>query len=312
VTSFSGKDKVSRPDIPNLANRWSVFEGDMGMKPIVRYALLLSAVVIAGGGVAAAQLDRTPAPVRQYSGNGGSVSHGRSAAKFFRYDINHDGKVTRDELNRSLAQQFAQAAGSAQTIGQAQFVAFRMKDLREHVGQMFRRADWNGDGKLSQEEYMTPERVRFEYADRDGKGVIACGFRNTGFSGQRGKSRGHSGGRGRGGFCNSADLNHDGQVTHAEFDKSVEQEFAAAAKGGSLSVDAYYAIISAHVRDSGTKMFARLDKNHDGKIDRGEFTQSQMRYFVKLDRNNDGVVTRDEFYAARRTASNDRHKPGPG
>ena len=77
------------------------------MKPIVRYALLLSAVVIAGGGVAAAQLDRTPAPVRQYSGNGGSVSHGRSAAKFFRYDINHDGKVTRDELNRSLAQQFA-------------------------------------------------------------------------------------------------------------------------------------------------------------------------------------------------------------
>ena len=218
----------------------------------------------------------------------------------------------RPDVLQATAQEFAQAAGSAPAMNQQQYIAFRMKDLRQKSDQMFHRYDWSGDGRLSLEEYAAPERVRFEYADRDGKGVIACGFRNTGFSGQRGKSRGHSGGRGRGGFCNSADLNHDGQVTHAEFDKSVEQEFAAAAKGGSLSVDAYYAIISAHVRDSGTKMFARLDKNHDGKIDRGEFTQSQMRYFVKLDRNNDGVVTRDEFYAAGRTASNDRHKPGPG
>lgn len=285
------------------------------MKPIMRYALLLSAVVIAGGGVAAAELGRTPAaptPARQYSGNSGSFSHGRGAAKFFQYDLNHDGKVTRDEMNRALAQQFAQAAGSAQTIGQAQFVAFRMKDLRDHVGQMFRRADWNGDGKLSLEEYMTPERVRFQYADRDGTGVIACGVRNSGFSRTPGKSRGHGGGRGRGGFCKSADLNHDGQVTHAEFDKSVQQEFAAAAKGGSLSVDGYYSIISAHVRDSAEKMFIRLDKNHDGKIDRGEFAQSQMRTFAKLDRNNDGVVTRDEFYAGRRTASSDRRKPGQG
>lgn len=281
------------------------------MKPIVRYALLLSAVVIAGGGVAAAQLDRTPAsppPPRQYAGSGTSFGHSRGSAKFFQYDLNHDGKVTRDEMNRALAQQFSQAAGSAPAIGQAQFVAFRMKDLREHVGQMFRRADWNGDGKLSLEEYMTPERVRFEYADRDGTGVIACGIRNAGLSDGPNKKRGHGGGRGRGGFCKAADLNHDGQVTHAEFDKSVQQEFAAAAKGGSLSVDAYYGIISAHVRDSAGKMFARLDKNHDGKVDRGEFAESQTRYFAKLDRNNDGVVTRDEFTAGRRTASNDHRK----
>jgi Ca2+-binding EF-hand superfamily protein len=284
------------------------------MKPIVRYALLFSAVVIAGGGVAAAQMDRTPAPPRQYSGNSrnGSSSHGRGAAKFFQYDLNHDGKVTRDEMNRSLAQQFGQAAGSSPAIGQAQFVASRMKDLREHAGQMFHRADWNGDGKLSLEEYMTPERARFQYADRDGTGVIACGFHKAGFSNGPAKSRGHSGGRGRGGFCKSADLNHDGQVTRAEFDKAMQQEFTAAAKGGSLSSDAYFGIIAAHVRDTSAKMFARLDKNHDGKIDRGEFAESQTRYFAKLDRNNDGAVTRDEYYAGRRTASNYHRKPGQG
>lgn len=282
------------------------------MKPIVRYALLLSAVVVAGGGVAAAQLDRTPAPARTYSGKSGDFSHGRGAAKFFQNDLNHDGKVTRDEMNRSTAQQFAQSAGSAPAIGQAQFVAFRMKDLRQHTGQMFRRADWNGDGRLSLEEYMTPERVRFEYADRDGTGVIACGFRSAGFAGQAGKPRGHSGGRGRGGFCKSADLNHDGKVTRGEFDKAMQQEFTAAAKGAPLSADAYFGIIAAHVRDSSAKMFSRLDRNHDGKIDRAEFAQSQTRTFARLDRNNDGVVTRDEYYAGRRTASNYRRKPGQG
>jgi Ca2+-binding EF-hand superfamily protein len=283
------------------------------MKPIVRYALLLSAVVIAGGGVAAAQMDRKAVAQRGYSSNGASYSHSRGAAKFFKYDVNHDGKVTRDEMNRALAQQFAQAAGAAPAIGQAQFIAYRMKDLRAHTVQMFRRADWNGDGRLSLEEYMTPERVRFQYADREGTGVIACGFHPAATKGEGGyRGRGHGGGRGRGGFCKSADLNHDGQVTHAEFDKAMQQEFAAAAKGGSLNADAYFGIIAAHVRDSSARMFARLDKNHDDKIDRGEFAESQTRYFAKLDRNNDGVVTRDEFYAGRRTASAYSRKPGQG
>jgi Ca2+-binding EF-hand superfamily protein len=312
VTTFSPKDKVSIPDIRILANQGSVFEGDLGMKPIVRYALLLSAVVVAGGGVAAAQLDRTKPPARVYVAKSGNFGHGRGAVKFFRYDLNHDGKVTRDEMTRSIAQQFAQTAGSAQAIGQAQFVAFRMKDLRPHTEQMFRRADWNGDGRLSLEEYMTPERVRFQYADRDGTGTISCGLRSAGFAPQAGKSRGHGGGRGRGGFCKSADLNHDGKVTRGEFDKAMQQEFVAAAKGAALSPDAYYGIIAAHVRDSSAKMFSRLDRNHDGKIDRAEFAQSQTRTFARLDRNNDGVVTRDEYYAGRRTASNYRRKPGQG
>lgn len=284
------------------------------MKPIIRYALLLSAVVIAGGGIAAAQMDRPPAP-RRYSGYAGGHASSRGAGKFFHYDLNHDGKVTHDEINRSLAQEFSQMAGSASALGQAQFVAYRLRGLREHTDQMFHRADWNGDGRLSLEEYMTPERVRFEYADRDGIGAIACGFHDakapqnsrSGYSARRRSS----GGRGRGAFCKTMDIDHDGKVTRAEFDKSTQQEFTAAAKGASLSADGYYAIISAHVRDSATRMFKRLDKNSDGKLDLAEFAASQERYFTKLDQNRDGAVTRDEFYAHRRTAANYR-KPGQG
>jgi Ca2+-binding EF-hand superfamily protein len=279
------------------------------MKPIVRYALLLSAVVIAGGGIAAAQMDKKPAvQSRPYSKVNTPSGHARGVAKFFRYDLNHDGKVTRDEMNRVLAQEFSQVAGSAPAIGQAQFIAYRMKDLRMHTQQMFHRADWNNDGKLSLEEYMTSERTRFERADRKGAGVISCGFQPSQAKPDP-KGRGRNSGRG---FCKAADLNHDGQVTHAEFDKAMQQEFVSAAKAGSLNEQAYFSMIAAHVQASNTKKFARLDKNHDGKVDRGEFAESQTRYFTRLDRNHDGVVTRDEFYAGRRTAAAYHRKPDQG
>jgi Ca2+-binding EF-hand superfamily protein len=279
------------------------------MKPIVRYALLLSAVVIAGGGIAAAQMDKKPAErMPSHAKTYPASVHARGAAKFFRYDLNHDGKIARNEMNRVLAQEFSQIAGSAPAVGQAQFIAYRMKSLRLHTQQMFRRADWNNDGKLSLEEYITSERTRFERADRDGAGVVACGIApSQAKTGSRKRSR--SSGRG---FCKAADLNHDGQVTHAEFDKAMQQEFAAAAKGGTLNEQAYFAMIAGHVQASDAKKFARLDNNHDGKVDRGEFAASQTRYFTKLDRNHDGVVTRDEFYAGRRTASAYHRKPDRG
>jgi len=271
------------------------------MKPIVRYALLLSAVVIAGGGIAAAQMDKKAvAPAQQqqrYAKQNSSYSH--RVPRFFQYDLNHDGRVTRDELNGSLAQQFAQISGSAPTFGKAQFNAARMKTLSVRARQMFHRADWNGDGKLSLEEYLISERERFERADRDGAGFVSCGASQQPKTTSR-HGRQHGGGRG---FCKVADLNKDGKVTRGEFDKAMQQEFTTAAKGGMLSAENYFAMLAAHVQAANEKRFARLDKNGDGKVDRAEFASSQVQYFERLDRNHDGTITRDEFYAGRRAAS---------
>ncbi|HEY2033697.1 MAG TPA: EF-hand domain-containing protein [Rhizomicrobium sp.] len=293
------------------------------MKPIIRYALLISAVVIAGGGVAMAVMGRPHTPVATGAAAtpayryAGTAASGRSGGgKFFAlYDLDHDNRVTRDEFSKALAQEFAQSAGAASAMTEAQYMAYRMKDLRQKTDQMFHRDDWNGDGKLSLEEYAAPERVRFEYADSDGAGIITCGGRSRASAprqisfGARAYGGNGRGGNGRGAICKNDDLNHDGQVTRAEFDQATAQEFASAAKGGSLTPDQFYGIVSAHVRDSAVKMFARLDKNHDGKLDREEFAASELRYFARMDRNGDGIVTRDEI-SQRRYGANGNSKPG--
>jgi Ca2+-binding EF-hand superfamily protein len=47
-------------------------------------------------------------------------------------------------------------------------------------------------------------------------------------------------------------------------------------------------------------LFARLDANHDGKIDRTESRTAATKHFAEMDENGDGKVTKDEKAAAPR------------
>ena len=101
---------------------------------------------------------------------------GRFAEKFFaEFDANKDGKVTHDEFNRTLAHEFAMATKGAPAMTLDQYAAMHLKDLRDQAAENFHRIDWNGDGKLTLDEYMASERDRFEQMDRNGSGVISCG-----------------------------------------------------------------------------------------------------------------------------------------
>jgi hypothetical protein len=186
-----------------------------------------------------------------------------------------------------------------------------LKDLRDQANEQFHRIDWNGDGKLSQDEYMAGERDRFEQLDRDGAGVISCsssrGSRQGGAGGGATKSRSSDssggrgfGSRGRSSLCFSDDLNRDGKVTRAEFDKATQQAFNSFAKGGGLVPEQYYQLEAAQSRAISTRVFQRLDRDRDGKLTLVEFASSQERLFTRLDKNNDGAIAQDELTSSRR------------
>jgi len=286
------------------------------MTPTVRYSLLLGAALAIGTGVAIAQMGDSPSPHSKTRPSFSAPSYsgrGRLAERFLaEFDINKDGKVTHDEFNRTLAHEFSVATKGAPGMTLEQYASIHLKDLHDEANDQFHRIDWNGDGKISQEEYTAAERDRFEQMDRDGTGVIACsssrGSRNGGSASgtSRARNGGSSGGRGfssrgRSTICFSDDLNRDGKVTRAEFDHATQAAFNTFAKGGFLTPDQYYQLQAAQSRAISARVFQRLDRDHDGKLTLAEFAASQERLFSRLDKNNDGVVTEDELTTSRRS-----------
>jgi Ca2+-binding EF-hand superfamily protein len=283
------------------------------MRKSIRYALLAGAVFAAGAGAALAQIEAPPPP--DMPGAGTSHQQGRMADRFLEeFDLNHDGKVTHDEFNRTLAAHFAQIAGKAGAVTEDQFVNGRLQDVRKRSDAIFRSLDWNGDGRLSMDEFLAPARARFELADRDGTGTIECAVKQQASyrpGGDEGAPHRRAGGfRGRGNLCAKNDLNEDGKLTRAELDKAVATEFSGAGKGQSLTPDQFYGVMAARFRDTAGKMFTRADSDHDGKLTLAEFASREEKFFAHLDKNNDGVVTRDEMASSRRGFRQGFKKPG--
>ena len=272
------------------------------MKSTVKLALLLGVVTfVAGAGMGLAQMEGPQPPDGPMQGlmNGRAALADRLAREF---DVNHDGRISHDEMNRTIGARFAAATRRAPTMTLDQFIALHQDEFRRHAAQMFRRLDWDGNGVLSVNEYVAPQRVRFLTMDEAGAGVVSCAPRDN----PRGASRNYSARGGLSGFCLDNDVNRDGRVTRAELDNAAGKRFAAATGGGqALNANQYVAGEQGRFLSMNERTFRRLDRDGDGRLTVQEFAGNALRLFARLDRNKDGVLSSDEMRP--RAASNRRY-----
>ena len=156
----------------------------------------------------------------------------------------------------------------------------------------FARADADGDGLVSEEEFAALDPRQ-----------LAAGFRQRGERGQRGRQGG--GAAGRKPAADREAVRQRAAERRAEVEKrrqaARDREFETgdADGDGQLSVEEYRQIPATARAARQRQMFARLDENSDGALTPEEFPSAVAR-LKSLDADGDGLVTREELRAGRR------------
>jgi len=120
----------------------------------------------------------------------GPRGHGRMPPMLMEADENNDGKITRAEIDHAIKTRFDKAdANHDGALNEKEFAAALPKPPEPPEGRkppegaprhppfdpsaMFKRTDWNGDGKVTFDEFAIQPKAMAMHADMNGDGVIS-------------------------------------------------------------------------------------------------------------------------------------------
>jgi Ca2+-binding EF-hand superfamily protein len=197
---------------------------------------------------------------------------------FERYDLNKDGKITRDELKQYREAQFkaADTDGNGH-INSIEMAAYVKAQINQRLEARFTALDKDKNGKITLDEMRSGRQGRRGREGRRGRrGGHMMGGHMMGRHMMGGHMRGARWHRRGGSAFWYMDRDGDGAVSKEEFMRAAQRR----------------AFRRVAMR------FARLDDNRNGLISKVEFVDARTRLFRRFDANDDSVVTREEVQTA--------------
>jgi Ca2+-binding EF-hand superfamily protein len=167
---------------------------------------------------------------------------------------------------------------------------------------MLQKMDTNGDGRISQEEFLAAATARFKSMDAQNKGSIdAADIASSPETVKRDQHAAQF-------MVKRMDTAGNGYVTQEEFLAAAEKRFTRMDKAGNGKLTpeeltaprwshgnhAAVSAVTAKAANAATAT-ASASTASTGPHNRAQFAQA---YFAKIDTNHDGVVTKDEYLAA--------------
>ena len=160
--------------------------------------------------------------------------------------------------------------------------------------------DADKDGVVTQAEFSESSDQRFAKMDGDSSGTVSTEEFSQYIQERRQERKQRS--------FKHMDTNADGQLSLDEYldakRERAERRFKSMDKDANGMISAEESTARKHGRKHGRKkyggkrVFARLDGNGDGQIDRGESQAAWLSWFERLDSNGDQVVTVEEVREA--------------
>lgn len=201
---------------------------------------------------------------------------------------------------------------AATTLATAAFAEGSSGGHRGGPGGFLKSADLNKDGIIDQTEFQTTRDKWFADLDANKDGFVTAdelkafgdkmhaewakkhGDQAAGQP-DAGKPQGKHGDFSQH-ILERVDTDKDGKISKAEFDAEGSKLFARLDDNGDGKI-ASDEMPQRHWARFGEHMFDRIDADHDGKVTKAEFQAAGDKMFQRMDKNGDGIIEKDEMSA---------------